>query len=239
MISIVGRGTFGKVMLAHLPTNGKYYALKSMRKDVIMDRNSVENINLERLIMLQADHPFIVSMHYVFQREFRVYFVMDYVDGGELFQYMRSMRHFPEDHVAFYCGQIALALSYLHKNNIMYRDLKPENILVAKDGYLKLSDFGLAKQAKTSNSFCGTPEYISPEMLLGTGHDHTSDWWALGILIYEMLTGIPPFYDKNRNLMFLKIEKAKIRWPDPERHGIGVSDVGKDIIKKLLCKDKT
>ena len=116
--------------------------------------------------------------------------------------------------------------------------MKPENILVQKDGYLKLSDFGLAKQAKISNTFCGTPEYISPEMLLGTGHDHTSDWWALGILIYEMLTGIPPFYDKNRNVMFLNIERAVIRWPDPERHGISISEIAKDIIQKLLCKDK-
>ena len=132
--------------------------------------------------------------------------------------------------MAFYTAQIALALAYLHKNSIMYRDLKPENILVSKDGYLKLSDFGLAKQAKLSNTFCGTPEYISPEMLLGTGHDHTSDWWALGVLMYEMLTGIPPFYDKNRNVMFLNIERAKIRWPDPQRHGITVSDVAKDII---------
>ena len=113
----------------------------------------------------------------------------------------------------------------------MYRDLKPENILVSKDGYLRLSDFGLAKMAKKSNTFCGTPEYISPEMLLGTGHDKTSDWWALGILIYEMLTGIPPFYDKNRNVMFLNIERAKIKWPDPERHnGISVSNVARDII---------
>lgn len=230
MISVVGRGTFGKVFLVYLPTNGKFYALKSMRKDVIQERNSIENINLERLIMLQVDDPFIVSMHYVFQRTNRIYFVMDYVEGGELFQYMRSQRRFQQTHVAFYAAQIALALGYLHKNNIMYRDLKPENILVSKDGYLRLSDFGLAKQAKKSNTFCGTPEYISPEMLLGTGHNQTSDWWALGVVIYEMLTGIPPFYDKNRNAMFLNIEKAKIRWPDPQRHGISLTDVAKDII---------
>lgn len=209
-----------------------------MRKDVIQEKNSVESIKLERLIMLQVDHPFVVSMHYVFQRTNRVYFVMDYVEGGELFQYMRSIRHFQQEHVAFYSAQIALALTYLHQNNIMYRDLKPENILVSQDGYLRLSDFGLAKMAKTSNSFCGTPEYISPEILLGTGHDHASDWWALGVLMYEMLTGIPPFYDKNRNVMFLNIEKAKLRWPDPQRHGISVSDVAKDIIQKLLMKDK-
>ena len=117
--------------------------------------------------------------------------------------------------------------------------MKPENILVGKDGYLKLSDFGLAKIAKESNTFCGTPEYISPEMLLGTGHDHTSDWWALGVLIYEMLTGIPPFYDKNRNMMFLNIERAQIRWPNQEKHGISVSDIAKDLIIKLLNKDKS
>ena len=121
----------------------------------------------------------------------------------------------------------------------MYRDLKPENILVGKDGYLKLSDFGLAKIAKESNTFCGTPEYISPEILLGTGHDTTSDWWALGVLIYEMLTGIPPFYDKNRNMMFLNIERAVIRWPDKQKHGISVSEVAKDLIVKLLNKDKS
>ena len=119
---------------------------------------------------------------------------------------MRQIRRFDESSVVFYASQIALALSHLHSSNIMYRDLKPENILVERNGYIKLSDFGLAKIAEESNTFCGTPEYISPEMLLGTGHDHTADWWALGVLIYEMLCGIPPFYDKNRNMMFLKIE---------------------------------
>ena len=152
---------------------------------------------------------------------------------------MRQIRRFDEPSVVFYAAQIALALSHLHQSNIMYRDLKPENILVEKNGYIKLSDFGLAKIATESNTFCGTPEYISPEMLLGTGHDHTADWWALGILIYEMLCGIPPFYDKNRNMMFLKIEQAKLKWPNAQQHGITVSDVAKDLISKLLTKDKS
>lgn len=101
---------------------------------------------------------------------------------------------------------------------------------MGEDGYLKLSDFGLAKQATSSNTFCGTPEYIAPEVLLATGHDHTADWWALGILTYEMLTGVPPFYDKNRNVMFLNIEKAPIRWPEKQLHGFTISKVAQDFI---------
>ena len=239
LISMVGRGSFGKVYLAYLPATQRYYALKSIRKDMILDKNSIQNIDLERLIMLQVDHPFIVNMQFVFQRTCRVYFVLDYVHGGELFQYMRQIRRFDEPAVVFYASQIALALSHLHQSNIMYRDLKPENILVERDGYIKLSDFGLAKIAEESNTFCGTPEYISPEMLLGTGHDHTGDWWALGVLIYEMLCGIPPFYDKNRNMMFLKIEQAKIKWPDARQHGISVSKEAQDLITRLLEKDKS
>jgi len=116
--------------------------------------------------------------------------------------------------------------------------LKPENILIDERGYIRLADFGLAKLARESNSFCGTPEYLAPEMLLGTGHDHTLDWWALGILIYEMLIGIPPFYDKNRNQMFLNIENAPIRWPDKVKHGISVSEVAKDLIIQLLDRNR-
>lgn len=116
--------------------------------------------------------------------------------------------------------------------------MKPENILIDERGYIRLADFGLAKLARESNSFCGTPEYLAPEMLLGTGHDHTLDWWALGILIYEMLIGIPPFYDKNRNQMFLNIENAPIRWPDKVKHGISVSEVAKDLIIQLLDRNR-
>lgn len=164
------------------------------------------SIQLEKMIMLQVNHPFIVQMQFVFQRKYRIYFVMDFMAGGELFHYMHHERRFAEKRVVFYVAQIALALDHLHKANILYRDLKPENILMGEDGYIKLSDFGLAKNAVESNTFCGTPEYISPEILSGKGHSFTADWWALGVLTYEMLTGVPPFYDKNRNAMFLNIE---------------------------------
>ena len=203
MISVVGKGTFGKVFLVYLPVNQKFYALKSMRKDVIIEKNSLENINLERMIMLQVEHPFIVSMHYVFQRTCRIYFVMDYVDGGELFQYMRNLRRFKQDHVAFYSAQIAMALGYLHNNNIMYRDLKPENILVDERGHLRLTDFGLCRggfkqRRDRAMSFVGSPEYMSPEILLGQGYDYSVDFYTLGVLLYEMLVGLPPHYNEDK-----------------------------------------
>lgn len=135
---------------------------------------------------------------------------MDYIKGGELFQYMKQERRFSEERVVFYAAQIALALGYVHKSNILYRDLKPENILLDEDGYIKLADFGIAKLAIESNTFCGSPEYISPEMIQGTGHDHTLDWWAYGTLIYEMLVGVPPYYDKNQHKMFTNIENADL-----------------------------
>jgi serum/glucocorticoid-regulated kinase 2 len=126
----------------------------------------------------------------------------------------------------------------MHLSQILYRDLKPENILMDSDGYIKLSDFGLSKQAVESNTFCGTPEYIAPEILSGKGHSYTADWWALGVLTYEMLTGVPPFYDKNRNLMFSNIESSPIRWPEQNLHGFSISRFATDFINKLLIKDR-
>lgn len=160
-----------------------------------------------------------------------------------MFKHLSEQRRFNETRVKFYAAQIALALGYLHKSNIYYRDLKPENILLGLDGYILLADFGLAKikqgdDGVEPNSFCGTPEYISPEMIIGSGHDHTLDWWALGVLIYEMIIGIPPFYHKNQNQMYLLIQQAPLKWPDPERHKIFVSEEAKDLITMLLQKDR-
>jgi len=146
---------------------------------------------------------------------------------------------------------VALALGYLHESKILYRDLKPENVILDQDGYLKLADFGLAKMLseEVANSFCGTPEYlckpscwsndIAPEMIKGTGHDHTLDWWALGVLIYEMVIGIPPFYNQNKHKMYYLIENGDIKWPEKGKHGFETSKQVQDLITKLLQKDKT
>jgi len=202
IIKLIGKGTFGKVYLVKNQKTGQLHAMKSIRKDIVLQHDSLESLKVEKLILLQVRHPFIISMDAVFGRDARIYFIMAFIQGGELFKHLSEQRRFSEERVRFYSAQIALALGYLHKSNIYYRDLKPENILLGTDGYILLADFGLAKinqfvDGEDPNSFCGTPEYLSPEMIVGSGHDHTLDWWALGVLIYEMIIGIPPFYHKN------------------------------------------
>mmetsp|Transcript_6937 Transcript_6937/g.11142 ORF Transcript_6937/g.11142 Transcript_6937/m.11142 type:complete len:290 (-) Transcript_6937:259-1128(-) len=240
LVRLIGRGTFGKVYLVQNIRNKKYHAMKSIRKDFVIDNNSLQSLEIEKLILLQVDHPFVISLEYVFTKQARIYFVMDFMQGGEIFTHLTNQKRFSESLTKFYAAQIALALDYLHKSKILYRDLKPENILIGLDGYIKLADFGLAKikDGADANSFVGTPEYLSPEMIVGTGHDHTLDWWALGILIYEMVVGIPPFYHRNQNQMYLLIQSAEIKWPNEEKHGFSISPCAKDLISKLLTKDR-
>jgi serum/glucocorticoid-regulated kinase 2 len=240
---LIGRGTFGKVYLVKNKTTGTIHAMKSIRKDIVLQNDSLESLMVEKLILLQVRHPFIIAMDAVFANEERIYFVMPFIQGGELFKHLSEARRFSEDRVRFYATQIALALGYLHKSNIYYRDLKPENILLDRNGYILLADFGLAKiknpeTGEDPNSFCGTPEYLSPEMIDGTGHDHTLDWWALGVLIYEMIIGIPPFYHENQHQMYQRIQQGSLKWPDPVRHGISISEEAKDLIIRLLEKKR-
>ena len=163
--------------------------------------DQVESTLLEKDIMFECDHPFLVGMEYLFQSELRLYFVMPFVRGGELYKIYESKKRFDEETVRFYGAQLAIAIGYLHSKGIAHRDLKLENILVDTDGYLKIIDYGLAKMLKDddeSQSFCGTPEYLAPEMVKGEPHDKSVDWWAMGVLMYEMLIGVTPFFNRNK-----------------------------------------
>lgn len=155
---------------------------------------------------------------------------MEYVPGGELFFHLKQEKRFQEDRVRFYAAEVLLAIEYLHSFNIIYRDLKPENILIDRNGHIKLTDFGLSKSGNWGDTFCGTPEYLAPEVLIG-GHEKEVDWWSLGVLIYEMIEGRPPFYSTEILQMYERILKA------PLRFSMRFSDVAIDLCEKLLCKD--
>jgi serine/threonine protein kinase len=216
--------------------------MKCIRKDVVLENEQMDSLKLEKDILYNIDHPFIVGMEYVFQNSVRIFFLMDFIEGGELFRHLVKVRRFPEEQARFMIAQVAIALGHLHEQKIVYRDLKPENVLFNKDGYLLLADFGLATKVNDGElamSFCGTAEYLSPEMLTGAGHDHTVDWWTLGILLYEMLVGIPPFFHKNKHRMYFLIKEASVTFPIPEKHKIYVSPDAQDLISKLLHKTKS
>ena len=167
---------------------------------------------------------------------------MKFVRGGELFMHLRKARNFPEKRAKLYSLTVALALGHLHSKHIIYRDLKPENILMEEDGYICLTDFGLAKileQNEQAYSFCGTPEYLAPEIIEEKGHSFPVDWWALGILTYEMIVGFPPFYTgkDNNQKMYDLIQHKQVFFPDAKKHGISMSDECKDFINQCLKKN--
>ena len=237
ILKVLGRGTFGKVCLVQYKSTKKYYAMKIMRKNIILEHDQVTHTLLEKKILQNLNYQFLVGMPFCFQTQERLYFVMNFIRGGELFNHLHNCKYFPEEEAKFYSAIIGLALEYLHTHGIVYRDIKPDNILIDEDGYLKLADFGMAKMLKDKEkafSLCGTPEYFAPEIITREGHNKSADWWSYGILLYEMLYGIPPFYSKNTEKMFELITKSDLKFPKK----IQISDNAKDLIKKLLIKDQ-
>ena len=235
ILKVLGRGNYGKVQLVKQVETGKLFALKSMSKKLIADSDQIEQTLTERNLLLKTAHPFLVAAHYTFQTDAKIFMVLDYVPGGELFGRLKEESTFSENRVRLYAAEIALGLGHLHSLGFIYRDLKPENILVDIDGHLKITDFGLAKNTDesggTTTSFCGTPEYIAPEMLQRQPYTKSVDWWSFGILIFEMLTGLPPFYDENVNQMYRAILRDEIQYPSH------VSRNARDLIDKLLDRN--
>jgi len=192
--------------------------MKMLRKSHLVRRRQIERTRTERKVLSVVNHPFIMKLHYAFQTPDKLYLVLDYCPGGELFFHLSRFRRFPERVARFYAAELLLALGHLHKRGIIYRDLKPENVLLDAEGHVKLGDFGLAKAGiqhacEGATSMCGTPEYMAPEVLAQQGHGFCVDYWGLGMLVYEMMTGLPPWYTTDRTRLFRRLRSAPLDIP--------------------------
>lgn len=231
--SRLGKGTFGDVILVTKKTNKQFYACKMLKKKNLNVNATKENVMTEKNVMKDANHPFIVKLHYSFQDSSTLYFIIDFVEGGELFKYLKKQGRFPENVASFYAAEVLQVFEYLHeKLDTIYRDQKPENVQLDKVGHIKLTDFGLSKIGEeVSYDFCGTPQYLAPEILDRKGHTKVLDFWTLGCLIYEMLHGYPVFDHQDQNMLFRLIKKQ-----NPKFHS-GISEDAKSIINGLLKKN--
>ena len=234
IISVIGRGFYGKVMLVQKLDTGALYAIKSIHKSRLSEAGKASSVLQERTIMMKAQHPFIVNLCFAFQTPSKFYLGLEYAPGGELFYHLQKFGTLPINDVRIYIAEMALALDFLHSHGIIYRDIKPENILLDAQGHVKLTDFGLAKdlnEGQETATFCGTFEYMAPEVVSRSSYGPAIDWWALGILTYELLMGHSPFVSDNRALLFMAIRTQPPKFPPrTDRNTI-------DFISGLLAKD--
>jgi len=257
-IKLLGRGSVGHVYLVRLKGTDQLYAMKVLEKEEMIKKNKVKRVLTEREVLATADHPFIVTLYYSFQSKDKLVFIMQYCAGGEFYRLIQRQPNkcLTEEQARFYGAEVLLALEYLHMKGFIYRDLKPENIVVHESGHIMLTDFDLSKAAVShtrvvnklysgnaavvaepeivTNSFVGTEEYLAPEVIQGTGHNATVDWWTFGILMYEMIFGATPFRGSTRDATFSSINKAKIQFPNSKK---GISKECKDLLKTLLNRD--
>jgi len=228
-IGLLGRGAFGKVTLVVDPKTKKSYALKAIKKTQIEELGQSSHIVNEKAVMIRMNNRFLVNLRKTYKDDWRVYFLVDVCLGGELFTILRKKRSFNEQYTQFYAGCVVEAFSYMHGMDIIYRDLKPENLVMDSNGYVKVTDFGFAKEVpKKTYTLCGTPDYLAPEIVTGQGHGKAVDWWCLGVLIYELLSSFPPFFDDEPMGTYRKIIQGKFKFPKyftPE---------SRDIIARLL-----
>ncbi|XP_025091698.1 ribosomal protein S6 kinase beta-2-like isoform X2 [Pomacea canaliculata] len=239
LLKMLGRGGYGKVIQVRKLTgqdSGKIFAMKVLKKATIArSAKDAAHTRAERNILEAVKHPFIVELKYAFQTDGKLYLILEYLPGGELFTRLETEGMLMEDDACFYIAEIVLAIEHLHAQGIIYRDLKPENVLLDKAGHIKLTDFGLCKEAigegSLTHTFCGTIEYMAPEILTRCGHGKAVDWWSLGALMYDMQTGSPPFTAENRKKTIEKILKGRLILPQY------LSAEAKSLIRQLLKKN--
>ncbi|CAD8200021.1 unnamed protein product [Paramecium pentaurelia] len=236
VLGLLGKGSFGQVYLVQ--KNKKLYAMKVLHKNMILKQNICRYAITERNVLSVTSHPFIVKLRYAFQTEDKLFMILDYCPGGDLGMLLCKIKRFPEELVKLYTCEIILALEDLHKRDIIFRDLKPDNILLDADGHVLLTDFGLSKEGipqsnKGAQSFCGSVAYLAPEMLKRQGHGKAVDWYLLGVVMYELLVGLPPYYDNDRDTLFYNIENASLKIP---QH---ISIECRTLLKSLLERNPT
>ncbi|PVU91639.1 hypothetical protein BB561_004293 [Smittium simulii] len=232
ILNTLGTGTFGRVYLCRNKTSLQHYAIKVLKKAQIVKLKQVEHIENEKQILSFVSHSYIVKLEEAFQDTRNLYMVLEYIPGGELFSHLRRVGRFSEEIARFYAAEIVFVIAFLHSKNVVYRDLKPENLLLDQFGHIKITDFGFAKFVEERTwTLCGTPEYLAPEIIQGKGHGKAVDWWAIGILIYEMIVGYPPFFDTNPFGTYYKILFCDLEFPS------FVSPSARDIISSFLSVD--
>ncbi|KAG0365183.1 camp-dependent protein kinase catalytic subunit [Gamsiella multidivaricata] len=231
----LGTGSFGRVHLVQSRFNSRFYAMKVLKKSEIVRLRQIEHTNNEKMILERVEHPFLINMWGTFQDVRNLYMVMDYVVGGELFSVLRKTQRFPEHVARFYTCEVLLALEYLHSHAVIYRDLKPENLLLDSMGHIKITDFGFAKHVPQNMTWtlCGTPDYLAPEIIQSKGYGKAVDWWSMGVLMFEMCAGFPPFFDEDHIKLYGKIMAGRVRYPPH------FSPALKDLLKRLLTADLT
>ena len=234
-LKVLGKGTFGKVILCKEKGTDQLYAIKILKKAVIIQKDEVAHTLTENRVLQTTKHPFLTQLKYSFQTPDRLCFVMEYVNGGELFFHLSRERVFSEERTRFYGAEIISALDYLHGNDIVYRDLKLENLLLDKDGHIKIADFGLCKEemfyGASTKTFCGTPEYLAPEVLEDNDYGRAVDWWGIGVVMYEMMCGRLPFYNRDHDILFELILVEDVRFPKT------LSQAAASLLGSLLIKN--
>jgi Protein kinase domain/Protein kinase C terminal domain len=236
-LAVLGKGNFGKVMLAETKSSKKLYAIKVLKKEFIIENDEVESTKSEKRVFLIANkerHPFLLNLHACFQTETRVYFVMEYISGGDLMLHIQRGQ-FGLKRAQFYAAEVCLALKYFHENGVIYRDLKLDNILLTLDGHIKIGDYGLCKEemwyGSTTSTFCGTPEFMAPEILLDKKYGRAVDWWAFGVLIYQMLLQQSPFRGEDEDEIYDAILADEPLYP------IHMPRDSVSILQKLLTRE--
>lgn len=234
ILQTLGKGSYGRVRLIKDLSDNNFYAVKILKKTEIVRRKQVIHLQNELAILKMMKHPFIVNFVMFHQDNYHLYLVLEYVPGGELYSLLRNLGNLEINSVKFYSAQVVSIFESMHSYDIVYRDLKPENVLLNSDGYIKLSDLGFAKIVKgRTYTVCGTPNYMAPEVLLSKGHGKAVDWWTLGIFLYELLTGIDPFYHEDTMGIYVNIIKGDYNFPKNfDKHA-------KSLIKHLLVHDLT